>query len=60
MRITTINRPLAKQESDPLPPDPLAENLFAWAAPLTHDRDLVSGLVVLFVAGAALLASVLS
>ncbi len=43
-----------------LPRDPLAEKLLAWAAPLAGGRDLVSGLIVLVIAGAVLLASVLS
>ena len=60
MRVATINRPVTTEEARPLPPDPLAEALFAWAAPVAGGRDLVCGLIVVVIGSAVLLASVLS
>ena len=60
MRVATINRPMTTEEAPPLPPDPLAEALFAWAAPVAGGRDLICGLIVLVIGGALLAGSVLS
>lgn len=60
MRITAINRRIGIEEPPPLLAGRLAENLFGWAAPPAGKRSPASGLIVVIVAGAAALVSVLS